>query len=245
MKHYTKLLGLALIVTVVAAFLVVPAFASPAEQTSRPTNSITVTGVGQAYGAPDIAYLEVGVEMVDADVAAAFSQVNETTQRVIDALRELGVAAGDMRTTNINLWAEDRINPQTGESTGRVYHVSNNLRITVRNVDQVQDVISTAVASGATNLFGFNMGIADRSELEREARQQAMDDARARAEHLAELAGVTLGDPIIVEEVFSVPFGPDFAYGLGGGGAVMSEPPVEQGQLSVGITLNVTFSTSQ
>lgn len=241
MKRVSKLLSFSLIVAIIAALSIAPAMA----QGNHPTNSITVTGIGQAYGSPDIAYLEVGVEIVNEDIAAAFSQANQTTQALIDSLKALGIAAGDLRTTNINLWAEDRYNPQTGEQSGRVYHVSNNLRITVRDVNQVQDVITTAVTNGATNLFGFTLGIADRAELERSARQQAMDDARARAQHLAEISGLTLGDPIIIEETFNGGFyGPE-PYGLGGGAMANQAAPVEQGQLSVSITLNVTFNTSK
>jgi hypothetical protein len=210
-----------------------------------PEYTVSVSGTGSASGAPDIAYLELGVERINADVGAAFSEANSTIDAVIAAVVEAGVAREDIRTTNLSVYSESFGPAMPGDSSGgeRNYRVSNIVRITVRDISTIEDVINAAVNAGANNVYGLNFGIADTASLEQDARVEAMDNARSRAQQLAELAGAELGEIIVVSEGGSGGFEPrlaaaDSAFGLGGGSANAS---VEAGQLSVSVTLNVTF----
>src|SRR5690606_27828043 len=98
--------------------------------------------------------------------------------------------------------------------------------------------------AGVNQLYGLQFGIDNRDELESSARSSAFDDARARAEELASLAGLTLGSVVRVSEYsgnaspFDVMNLADSGMGRGGGGAV-----VEPGNLSVSVTIEVTFAT--
>jgi uncharacterized protein YggE len=238
--------GLALlaVVALVASLGVLPAAAQiPVPEGAMP--SVSVSGFGQAFGAPDVAYVEMGVDIVNTDVGAAVTQANETMEAVTDAIVATGVAEEDIRTTNFNVWS-DFYDPATGEqTTERVYHVQNMVRVTVRDVSQVSSVIEAGLNAGANSIFGLNFGIDDPSALEQEARLQAIEDARDRAQKLADAMGVTLGEPVIISETFGGPVQPipfeAAAVGLGGGGA----PPISGGQLSVSVQVNVTFALSE
>jgi uncharacterized protein YggE len=210
-----------------------------------PSNSITVTGSGEASGAPDIAYVMLGVSVTNADVGRAVEESNSTMQAITDAVTGMGIAAEDIQTIGFNVWPEDRYDPATGQPTGeRVYHVDSNLQVKVRDLGTVGQVISTALDAGANSVSGLNFGIEDTAALEAEARTKAIEDARARAGQLAEAVGMTLGDPIIVTEyiggyypVYEAAAG---GFGGGGGGGV---PPISPGQLTVSVQVNVTFTT--
>ncbi len=206
-------------------------------------NSISVSGMGEASGAPDVAYVQLGINVINADVGRAVTEANNTMTKVRDAIVAAGVDTKDLQTVSFSVWPEDRYDPQTGQPTGeRVYHVENTLRITVRDITQVSVIIEAGLDAGANSVYGLNFGIDDTSALEAEARTEAVADARARAEQLAQALGVTLGDPIVVSETYgAVPIMTLDKVGLGGGGG----PPIEQGELTVTAQVYITFSISQ
>jgi len=208
-----------------------------------PANAITVTGFGEAYGAPDVAYVSLGVDVINEDIGEAVSQSNQTTEGVRDAILQLGIAEEDLQTADFSVWTEDVYAPDTGLPTGqRRYHVVNTLRITVRDLDQVASVIENGLDAGANSVGGLSFGIDDTTSLENTARVDAVADARARAEALAEALGVTLGGPISAVESYGYDIMPvaraEAAMGMGGGGA----PPISQGQLSVSVQVTVVYS---
>jgi uncharacterized protein YggE len=236
---------------VVLAVLVVlsvaggPVFVTQAQQGGLlPTNSITASGAGQASGTPDVAFVSLGVDTVDSNVSEAVSQANATMQRIIAAIQETGVAPEDIQTVSFNVYPEDHFDPQTGESTGeRTYRVNNMLSVTVRDIDNVSDVIQAGLNAGATSVNSLSFGIADTTELEQEARTKAVENARNRAQSLADAVGVTLGEPIIISETFGGVPGPVMfdaaAVGMGGAG-----PQITPGQLTVSVQVNITFAIS-
>jgi uncharacterized protein len=206
--------------------------------------SVSVSGVGQAFGSPDVAYVEMGVDIVNSDVSAAVTEANAAMESLTAAIAGAGVAEEDIRTTNFNVWS-DFFDPQTGaQTTERIYHVQNMVRVTVRDVDQVSTIIDAGLSAGANSIFGLNFGIDDTTELEQEARLEAIENARDRAQKLADAMGVTLGDPIVIAETFGGGVGPVFDVaqaGFGGAGG----PPINGGQLSITTQINVTFAIAQ
>lgn len=244
-RHVPGIASLALVLVVALVALAAPLAAQegttvPAEY---PVNTITVSGVGSAAGRPDIANLEMGVDMSGGDIAAVFSEVNTTIEQVIAAVVAAGVASEDIRTTGLDIFTEGpygALDPQAAQE--RVYRVSNRVRVTVRDTAAVSAVINAAVEAGANNLFGLTFGIDNRAALETQARAAAMEDARARAAELAALSGATLGEVIVVQENSGF-FGPFDALrnlgnqGLGGGDGATIEP----GGLSVTVQLQVSF----
>ena len=103
----TGLLGLAL-AGVMAVILVftnagVPVAASPAQQGSYPANTITVSGSGSATGTPDVAYLQLGLEIVLDNLGAAVEEADTGMNAIIAAIQDAGVAAEDIQTANTRL----------------------------------------------------------------------------------------------------------------------------------------------
>jgi uncharacterized protein YggE len=214
--------------------LVVPAIGN-AQATQA--GGVTVNGVGTAYGAPDTAVLDLGVSLYHADVAEGMAQVDQRMQAIREALVAAGVDVSDIRTTGLSVWREQQYDQQ-GNPTSERYNIWHNYNVTVRDPEQVGAVINAAVAAGANNVGGVSFTIADPGPLEREAREAAIADARARAEHLAELMGVTLGEPVAISEGVQgvVPMVRNAAFEMGAGGGVAT------GQLAVSVNVTVTFA---
>ena len=207
-----------------------------------PPNTITVDGLGQASGAPDVAFVQLGVQTSDNDVITAFNAANETIQQVVNALVDMGIERADIQTTGLSLYQDMPFDPATGRpSEDTIYRAHNSVNVTVRDVSSVGEVINTGVEAGANTINGVSFGIADPSALEQTAREDAFANARERAEQLAELMGVELGDVNMVVESndYAQPFMFDRAnFAMGAGGNA-----IEEGQLSVNVRVRVTFNT--
>lgn len=238
MKSLQRAVVFALVIGLLAAF------AGAAGAQDYPPGTLTVDGFGQAFGAPDVAIVQLGVQNSSTDVLEAYNSTNAAVESLIAALMDAGIAEADIQTTGLYMYQDTPYNPMTGEpGTEPIYRVQNSLNVTVRDVQQVGAVINAGVAAGANNIGGISFSIADPAALEQEARSSAIDDARARAEQLASLMGVTLGNPTIIVETNNGG-GPIFydraQMAMGGGGA-----PVQEGQLSVAVQVRVTFSIEQ
>lgn len=244
MNRIHKLVTVAAAVTTVIAVVALPAFAQtdpqpvPVVQPSYPENTITVTGYGSVQGAPDIATVDVGVDIFKPTVTEAFTEANATLQQIIVALTDIGIAAEDIQTTNLSVYSTSQYNSESG-SDERGYNVTNTVHVIVRDVSQVEDVIDAAINAGASTLYGLNFDIQDRAALETQAREQAMQDANARAQEYATLVGAELGDVIVVAETQLGGVSPLSYYGRGGD--VAQSAVVAPGQNNVQIQVNVTF----
>ncbi|MCC6905988.1 MAG: SIMPL domain-containing protein [Anaerolineae bacterium] len=210
------------------------------------TNTISVSGYGEATAAPDIAYIGLGVDVADENVGTAVESSNATVQRIIDALKEAGVDEKDIQTTNFNVWQEDRYDPATGQPTGvKIYHVNNTLTVKVRDISLVSDIIDKGLAAGANQVNSLSFGIEETRPLETEARAAAIEDARARAEEMAAALGVRLGNVVYVSDstgygqpVLRSDVASAAAGGMGGGAGA---PPISEGQLVVGVTVSISY----
>lgn len=227
----------------VAALVALFAVAVPgmAQETPAPTpatpGTITVYGSGSAFSAPDQATLELGVDVFTTDVASAFTSASDTVRTIVDALIALGVAQEDIQTTNLNIYSSSRYNPETGDEVG--YQVGNTVRIMVRDISLIGDIIDAGIANGATSLYGLTFSVSDSAPLESAAREQAVAQARNRATELAGLVGATIGNVVsISEDAGGVsPMAFDMARSQSGGGGTFVTP----GQSSVSVGVSVTF----
>ncbi len=219
-----------------------PAAASGTSQ--EQPHTISVTGNGVAYGKPDIATAQIGVQSRNADPAQAVDDANTKMNAIVTALKGLGIDEKDIQTTNFSVSAQQDVDPETGKVKDTfTYVVDNTVSVTVRDLSKVGDVLGKAVGAGANSIYGVNFSVSDQSALEAAARDKAMADAKARAEQLAKAAGVTLDKPMTISEYSSgpIPYTADYksapALGVGGGGPV----PVSTGQIQVNLQVSVIY----
>ncbi len=242
-KTWLSLLSLALLGAVALSACAAPV-AGSANSAEQP-HTISVTGNGVAYGAPDMAVVMIGVEVRDTDPAAAVDKANEKMTSIMAAIKGLGIEDKDLQTTNFSVFAQQDFEPETGRPTGEfTYVVNNTLNVTVRDLSKVGDVLGKAVGAGANAIHGVNFSVSDTAKLEAEAREKAMADAKARAEQLAKAAGVTLDQPMNINEYTSgpIPFVAEMKAPVGfGGGAAAAPVPVSTGQIQVNLQVNVTY----
>jgi uncharacterized protein YggE len=204
--------------------------------------TLNVNGVGQAYLIPDIAYIYVGVHTEGASASEAVESNKGQTTAVIDSLKDAGVDAKDIRTTNFSIYPSQQYSPE-GTVSGTVYMVDNSVYVVVRDLDGLGDLLDSAITAGANSINSIQFDVADKTEAVKEARAKAVEDAKAQASELADAAGLSLGNIQTINFYDSSPY----AYiegGKGGGGAVAAEAsvPIQPGQLTISVTVNITYA---
>ncbi len=152
---------------------------------------LEVTGTGAATAPPDRLDLFLGVSVVRPDVAAALGHLSARVTALGTALREAGVADGDLQTTSSGVGENYQ---QGGQPAG--YLASQEIRVRLRDPGAVGSVLDAAVAAAGDELrlSHLSWALSDETELAERARAAAFTDARAKAEQLAALAGGAVGD---------------------------------------------------
>ena len=212
------------------------------QEAAPPVRSVSVSGAGSANLVPDIAYIYVGVHTELPSAAEAVDENNAQTEKMIKALRDFGIDAKDIRTTNFSIWPQERYDQFTGTPTGeKTYIVDNTVYVTVRDLDKLGELLDTVIAAGANTVNSIQFDVADKSEALKDARAEAVKNAKEQAKELTDAAGVKLGEVLTIGFYDSSPY-PVFD-GKGGGGAVMEAAavPIQPGQLTFTVTVNVTY----
>jgi uncharacterized protein YggE len=204
---------------------------------------ITVAGSGKVAGAPDIADISLGVSTLGASVAEARDRAATALDAMIASLKDNGVAEKDIQTSNLSIYPE--YDYDGNRQTLRGFRVQNTVAATVRDIDRTGEIVDDAVNAGGddTTIQGITFAIDNPDDLKRQARELAVQDARARAQTLADASGVGLGDPITISETSYSPPLPYFERGAAAADSSQAAPetPIETGELDVVIEVSVTW----
>ena len=219
------------------AALLAALLATPALAQAVPPAAISVTGEATVSVAPDQAQIEGGVT-TEARTAREASDANNTAMgKVLLALKGAGIEEADLQTARLSLQPQSAPN-KTGPSAISSYRASNRVTVRLRDVAKLASVIDTMVGAGANDIGGIDFRVSQASKHLDEAREQAVADARRKAEIYARAAGVTLGEPLsISEEGGAAPM----TYRRMSVGKVASTP-VAQGEETLAVTVNVSWA---
>jgi uncharacterized protein len=235
-------------VSLAAILAVVPSRSSSAQQVAptpvQPSTDtgVSVVGSGIVLAQPNTARITLGSEVFDASLSNAQAEAARRMDAVVARLKAAGIADSDIRTVSYN------INPQydqrdSNQSTLRGYQVQNLVEVKTTNVGGLGALLDDAVSAGATRVFGIRFEASNMEELKGQARDQAMQNARAKAEQLARDAGVSLGRPISIEESDTGGVTPvRQAQPAGALAAPAPTTPIQPGELQVQTTVHVIYT---
>jgi len=155
-------------------------------------NALTVQATGKASSTPDIGYITVGVQIQpQSTAAAATDMLAKQANTVIDAIKNVGVEEADIATKNLS--TTPSYDYSDGRQTLRGYEAAQQIEITVRNTEQAGEIIAKATAAGANQIGGLSFKNDNLEVVQLSAEQDAIANARAKAEALAKSLGVRLG----------------------------------------------------
>ena len=184
MKSTMKNSGKKLLAVLSALMLLLSASAALADTT------LSVTGTGETRVSADTAVISLGVSVRDKDVTKAQQKVNETIAAIRKVLIEKGIPEENINTDYINLYAIYDYNEDV--ETVKAYSASSTLAVKVEDVSSAGMVIDEAFAAGANTLNGISFSAKNTEEAEAESLKKAVKDAMAKAEVLAEAAGLKI-----------------------------------------------------
>jgi uncharacterized protein YggE len=222
----------------------------PAGETTDIVPVLSVSGTGEARVAPDEATVRLGVVAQAPTARAAQEEVNRTANAVLDAIRKQGVKAEDIQTSGLSLsplYSQGR--PDMEERAPRItgYQANNTVTIRIEDLTKVGPIIDAGLGAGANSLEGVDFGLRNDEAARTAALADAVREARAKAEALAQALKVQLTGILEVTEG-GVSFYPPPIPKVGR--VAMAElsqanTPVSAGQVGVEASVTIRYRIAQ
>jgi uncharacterized protein len=232
---------IALCAAFVSAAAMAPAQAQ--EPYAVPQARIVVGGEGSVRAAPDFARVTVGATTQSVTAKAATDANSRTMTAIEAALRNAGVAPNDVQTAQFSVQPVYAPNGSFSGGPPKLsgFAVTNQVAVTIRQIDKVGDVLDRAITAGANDVGGVQFLHADLSKTLDAARTDALADARRKAELYARAAGLTLGAVSwVVEDHLTVPQPRLFA-----ARAAAAPVPIAAGEDTLSVRITVGFDVAR
>lgn len=243
---------------ILALFLFVQT-ASVATGIGRPANpatdTITVTGQGEASMPPNIATISFTVEHTESTVGAAQQKTTERVNAALSHLEDGGIEKKDIRTVSYNIYplyeqkacgCDGRGRCTPCDAGGKIanYRVSHSVEVKVRDIDKAGALIGGLGEIGVQNLSGPTLALDEPNAGYNAARAQAIIDAKRQAEELAGQLGVRLGRIVNFSESSPGTYPKMYtleAMGRGGDMAVAPTPEIPVGENTYSANVSITY----
>jgi uncharacterized protein YggE len=213
----------------------------PPQSTIQPQTTITLNGRGTVDRAPDLAMINVGVQVEAESAAAAMSQQATKMTGVINAVKAAGIADRDIQTSSLSLNAVYDY-PQNQRPRLRGYQASNQVTIRVRDLASLGRTLDSTVRGGGNTINGISFSIDRPEQYQNEARTAALRDAMAKAELYARTAGYRVARIVTIsEQDFEPPRPVPMMARMQVENQAAADTPVAAGEVTIQSNVNVTF----
>lgn len=202
MKKFTSVLAAALLVFSVAG----TNLAAAAEP-----NTIAVSGMAEQEVAPDMAYIDVGINVRADDAETARTQEAQIASQIRRALLGLAITDNDLQNTSYYLYQEYKVD-RNGVRTADKYVLDSSIKVTVKDLDKLSQVIDNVVEAGATNISNITYALSAQNIIQRQLLATAVENARDKAAVVANAGSRTLGN-MLSADINSFDGGTIVAYG--------------------------------
>ena len=202
MKKFTSVLAAALLAFSVAG----TNLAAAAEP-----NTIAVSGMAEQEVAPDMAYIDVGINVRADDAETARTQEAQIASQIRRALLGLAITDNDLQNTSYYLYREYKVD-RSGVRTADKYVLDSSIKVTVKDLDKLSQVIDNVVEAGATNISNITYALSTQNIIQRQLLATAVENARDKAAVIANAGSRTLGN-MLSADVNSFDGGTIVAYG--------------------------------
>lgn len=202
--------------------------------------TITVVGEATNQAANEVATFNAGVSAVNDNKEMAVKEVNNQIAAIIESVKAFGIEEKDIKTQNMNIYQNQETYYDNGTQKQRLgqWNVSNTVEITLRKVDRASELADLLSKSGANNVWGPNFALDASNRASDALTEQAIENAREKADKMATAMGAKLGKVVTVVEGSNGGVVMPYARmeGAGGGGV-----PTQAGSTTVSKSVSVTF----
>jgi len=221
----------------------------------KPGNTIDITGKGEVFAVPDIATVTYTIQADGTTALDAQKIVTDKSNKAADFLKQSGVEEKDIKTTNYSTNPRyeyptyppcvDRICPDSIKEPKIIgYQVSENVTVKVRKADDAGKIIEGLTKIAVTNLYGPEFSIDDEDALKAEARKKAIEDAKGKAEALANDLGVKIGRVVSYSESsdgYPIYYGKAMMDAAGSTASVPPSPGLSKGENKITSNITITY----
>jgi hypothetical protein len=202
--------------------------------------TVYVSGSGVVTMAPDTASVVIGVNVIEATLSAAQEKATSQMTAVIDALKAAGIDEKDIQTVNYSVSVIQDFDQNGNPAQIKGFQVSNQVNVTVRDLDKLGSILDTVVAKGANAIYGISFYVNDPTPAASQARTLAVQDAKKKADELAAAAGMKVGRVLSISETSS-PTPAPVAMGRAEAADAAAPVPIQTGSTTVSVDVQVTY----
>jgi uncharacterized protein len=232
-----------------ALALVIPTNALADDDEPKP-GLISLEGIGEVSGRPDMAVVSTGVVSEAKTAREALSANTEAMANVVSWLKGNGIEEKDIQTSGFSVqprYTQPRVNSNGERPPPRIvgYTVSNQVTIRVRDIGNLGNILDQVVSSGSNNINGVSFTFSEPGKMLDEARARAMKDALRKANIYTDAAGISLGRITAINEQGN--YYPEARFAQARTMAMASDAavPMEAGEQTLRVQINVTWELSQ
>ncbi len=192
---------------VLLAIVLVSKYVSPipisiSQTTIQKDKAFVASGKSSISTQPDKAEITLGISRKEADIKNAQTNANNIINSLTKQLTDLGISKDGIKTQSYNIYPNYDYQKEGQNIIGYSVDITLNVSLQEKDFEKLNKVVDLATAAGVNQISGiqFTLSDAKEKEVQKEAREQAINDARQNAQELARLSGVQLGKVINVTE---------------------------------------------
>lgn len=199
--------------------------------------TVKVTGEATLQAPPDQAIITLGVQTENVNPMLAQQENSQTTSKIITALRELGIAEENIKTSDYRL--DPQYNYVEGKEIFKNYKVQHMIQIKTNNIENVGSIVDSAVKHGANSVSNVRFSLANSENYYNQALTIAINNAYEKALTLTRAIEATLHPiPIQIEELSATT--PPIVYQTTSY-VKASTTPILPGELQISATVRVVY----
>ena len=209
--------------------------------TTTRTSELSVVGEGKVEATPDMAYIEAGITINNAQtVDEAQKTINKVNNEIINSMKSLGINKEDIKTSNYSIYPNYEYDGKVNNISG--YNGNVTITIKTKKLTQVSKIIEDATKAGANQIQGVRFTIDKPENYREKAREEAIKNAKEQAQKLANKLGIKLGKVVNIVESTSDSVPPMYrSAAMGLGGAESSSAEIEPGSQTITSTVTLYF----
>ncbi|MFK7962837.1 MAG: SIMPL domain-containing protein [Burkholderiaceae bacterium] len=236
------------VTSLLSGALLLPGYSLASQQHAQPVPKISVSATGTAELAPDLAIVTMSVRTEEPTARRALTVNNDKMAQVLQALTESGIADTDMQTSGFSI--NPRIQYPNKREPGAVpktvgYTVQNTLTVRVKDLSRVGAVLDQSVSLGVNRGGSIRFSNLDPADAIKQARIEAVERARDKAETLAQAAGVELGKILRITEQTRQPRAAPIIQAARSMSAEATAVPIASGENTYSVSVNIDWQIRQ
>ncbi|OQY40843.1 MAG: hypothetical protein B6229_00765 [Spirochaetaceae bacterium 4572_7] len=161
--------------------------------------TVSVVGKGSMTIKPDRVVITTGVDSSNKIIGLALNENGEIMTKIFEGLADLGIEDKDIQTSNYNVYYYKPYKDEIDQESE--YRVSNSITISIKNLDLIDTVLDTVVTLGANKINGIFFTFEDETVYKQELQKLAMENARERAEFLADIEDMKILNVLSISDI--------------------------------------------